>query len=170
MHGLEERQTCGTFSWDMGNYVFWICGMAPWAFMPLSLLILSIGLDVSQEQPTALIFFFSPRKTRSPWVRTLCNESNDSDTDGCSIFSMSVWPLTTPQSSTPNPTQPLSPSFLGFPTWWTHPPRWRGPGCRWKDLGVLESWAEDEDLGIELDETRGAILLTWWVIMTPGIQ
>lgn len=29
--------------------------MALWAFMPLSLLIHSIGLDISQEQPTALI-------------------------------------------------------------------------------------------------------------------
>lgn len=41
--------------WDRSNYVFRICSMALWAFMPLSLLIHSIGLDISQEQPTASI-------------------------------------------------------------------------------------------------------------------
>lgn len=43
------------FSWDRANYVFRICSMALWAFMLLSLLIHSNGLDISQEQPTALI-------------------------------------------------------------------------------------------------------------------
>lgn len=50
-----NKQTHRTSSWDGANYVFGICSMALWAFMPLSLLIHSIGLDISQEQPTALI-------------------------------------------------------------------------------------------------------------------
>ena len=50
-----NKQTHRTSSWDRANYVFRICSMALWAFMPLSLLIHSIGLDISQEQPTALI-------------------------------------------------------------------------------------------------------------------
>lgn len=57
------KPTHRAFSRDTGNYVFWICSAAPWAFVALSLLILSIGLDVSQEQPTALIW---PPQTPPP--------------------------------------------------------------------------------------------------------
>lgn len=49
------KQTHHTSSWDRSNYVFRIFSVALWAFMPLSLLIHSIGLDISQEQPTASI-------------------------------------------------------------------------------------------------------------------
>lgn len=57
------KPTQRTFSRDTGNYVFWMCSAALWAFVALSLLILSIGLDVSQEQPTALIW---PPQTPPP--------------------------------------------------------------------------------------------------------
>lgn len=61
-----NKQTHCTSSWDRANYVFRICSMALWAFMPLSLLIHSIGLDISQEQPTALIP--SPKTGHSEFV------------------------------------------------------------------------------------------------------
>lgn len=50
-----SKQTHRASSWDRSNYVFRMCSMAVWAFMPLSLLIHSIGLDTSHEQPTASI-------------------------------------------------------------------------------------------------------------------
>lgn len=84
------KPTQRTFSWDTGNYVFWTCSAALWAFVALSLLILSIGLDVSQEQATALIW---PPQTPPP------TNPGQRECGGCGVNP----PVTFHPRSSPNP-------------------------------------------------------------------
>lgn len=115
-----------TFSRDPGNYVFCICSLARWAFVPLSLLILSFGVDVSQEQPTALIW--PPPFTLSHKTSTTPRALNE--------FTNNLY-----SSSTTNRSPLHQPSWLQIRLWLLPPDGERHVGSPGWRFGVLE----DED-------------------------